>query len=106
MCHRQGWGVKKDRKVALSYFELAASLGDADAQQELAFCYLKGKGTKVDKMKAAKFFRLAEAQGIKQWYLYARILFGTMLINMIVPGIKRGSINVRNRASKTNSLPC
>lgn len=67
MCFRQGWGVKKDRKLALMYFELAASLGDADAQQELGFCYLKGKGTKVDKMKAAKFFRLAEAQGVHQW---------------------------------------
>lgn len=69
MCFRQGWGIKKDRKLALMYFELAASLGDADAQQELGFCYLKGKGTKVDKMKAAKFFRLAEAQGIQQWYV-------------------------------------
>lgn len=67
MCFRQGWGVKKDRKVALMYFELAASLGDADAQQELAFCYLKGKGCKTDKMKAAQFFRMAEAQGVTQW---------------------------------------
>ena len=29
----KGWGVKKDKRMALSYFQLAASLGDPDAQQ-------------------------------------------------------------------------
>lgn len=38
---------------------MAAKLGDPDAQQELAFCFLNGKGCKKDKKEAAKWYRAA-----------------------------------------------
>ena len=74
---RFGWGVEKDKRMvrpafigkgiltprpltafrfeqAVSYFQLAADMGDPDAQSDLAFCYANGKGTKKDMKKAAK----------------------------------------------------
>ncbi|KAH9043587.1 hypothetical protein EDB84DRAFT_1587266 [Lactarius hengduanensis] len=62
-CFFQGWGVKKDQKMAVSYFQVAAKLGDMDAQQELAFCYANGRGCKKDRKEAAKWYRSAVAQG-------------------------------------------
>lgn len=41
------------------YFQLAARLGDPDAQQELAFCLANGKGCKKDRKEAAKWYRAA-----------------------------------------------
>jgi len=70
-CFMRGWGCKKDKQLAINYFELAAKLGDPDAQQELGFCYANGKGTKKDLKLAAKYYRLAAAQGVEmmgsQW---------------------------------------
>ncbi|KAI9510361.1 HCP-like protein [Russula earlei] len=62
-CFFQGWGVKKDQKMAVSYFQIAAKLGDVDAQEELAFCYANGRGCKKDRKEAAKWYRAAVAQG-------------------------------------------
>lgn len=60
----RGWGVEKDKKMAVSYFRVAARLGDPDAQQDLAFCLANGKGCKKDKREAAKWYRAAVAQGV------------------------------------------
>ncbi|KZT24703.1 hypothetical protein NEOLEDRAFT_1134755 [Neolentinus lepideus HHB14362 ss-1] len=49
--------------MAVNYFRTAANLGDADAQQDLAFCLANGKGCKKDKREAAKWYRAAVAQG-------------------------------------------
>ncbi|KAI6022599.1 hypothetical protein EDC04DRAFT_3117797 [Pisolithus marmoratus] len=62
-CFFQGWGVRKDQKMAVSYYRVAASLGDVDAQQDLAFCLANGRGCKRDKKEAAKWYRDAVAQG-------------------------------------------
>lgn len=62
-CFFQGWGVRKDQKMAVSYYRVAANLGDVDAQQDLAFCLANGKGCKKDKKEAAKWYRVAVAQG-------------------------------------------
>ncbi|KAF7800316.1 hypothetical protein EIP86_011565 [Pleurotus ostreatoroseus] len=78
----RGWGVEKDKKMAVvrplailyatrtslntnpqNYFQLAAKLGDPDAQQDLAFCLANGKGCKKDRKEAAKWYRAAVAQG-------------------------------------------
>ncbi|GJE94177.1 hypothetical protein PsYK624_103450 [Phanerochaete sordida] len=59
----RGWGVAKDKKMAVSFFRLASELGDPDAQQELAFCLLNGKGCKKDRKEAAKWYRAAVTQG-------------------------------------------
>jgi len=42
-----------------SYFQIAARLGDVDAQEELAFCYANGRGCKKDRKEAAKWYRAA-----------------------------------------------
>ncbi|OJD30890.1 tetratricopeptide-like helical [Diplodia corticola] len=62
---RHGWGVKKDAPAARQYYETAANLGDTDAMNEAAWCYLEGFGGKKDKFKAAQFLRLAEEKGNK-----------------------------------------
>lgn len=70
--YRHGWGVSRNKKTAAYYFEVAAELGDADAQAELATCYEKGDGVKRDMKRAAHYYRLAHKQGIE--------LFGTSWI--------------------------
>ncbi|KAI5857598.1 hypothetical protein BZA05DRAFT_330964 [Tricharina praecox] len=71
--YRNGWGVTKDPAAAREYYETAANLGDPDAQNEVAWCYLEGFGCKKDRFKAAKFYRMAEKQGNKtlgnSWYV-------------------------------------
>lgn len=62
-CFFHGWGVAKDYKMAVSYYRVAANLGDGDAQEDLAFCLANGKGCKKDKKEAAKWYRAAVAQG-------------------------------------------
>jgi len=63
ICFRHGWGVPKNKVTAAYYFEIAANLGDPDAQNDLAFCYHHGEGVKKDMYKAAKYYRMAHAQG-------------------------------------------
>ncbi|KAI7832379.1 hypothetical protein BC939DRAFT_482779 [Gamsiella multidivaricata] len=64
ICFRHGWGADKNKKTAAYYFEIAANLGDPDAQNDLAWCYYHGVGVKKDMYKAAKYYRLAAAQGL------------------------------------------
>lgn len=49
-CFRHGWGVAKDPVAARQYYETAANLGDTDAMNEVAWCYLEGVGGKKDKV--------------------------------------------------------
>jgi TPR repeat protein len=49
-CFRHGWGVQKDAVAARQYYETAANLGDTDAMNEAAWCYLEGFGGKKDKV--------------------------------------------------------
>ena len=49
-CYRQGWGVPKDLAAAFQYYLTAANLGDTDAMNEVALCYLEGYGTKKNKV--------------------------------------------------------
>lgn len=48
-CFRHGWGVDRDPLAARNYYETAANLGDTDAMNEAAWCYLEGFGCKKDK---------------------------------------------------------
>ncbi|KAI9171413.1 hypothetical protein HJFPF1_00896 [Paramyrothecium foliicola] len=48
-CFRHGWGIPKDPYAAKQYYETAANLGDTDAMNETAWCYLEGFGCKKDK---------------------------------------------------------
>ena len=49
-CFRNGWGVEVDKAAARQYYETAANLGDTDAMNEAAWCYLEGFGGKKDKV--------------------------------------------------------
>lgn len=49
-CFRNGWGVEKDAAAARQYYETAANLGDTDAMEEAAWCYLEGFGGPKDKV--------------------------------------------------------
>ena len=49
-CFRNGWGVKPDPPAAKQFYETAANMGDTDAMNEVAWCYLKGYGCKKDKV--------------------------------------------------------
>ncbi|KAK4984945.1 hypothetical protein LTR50_006285 [Elasticomyces elasticus] len=62
--YMNGWGVGKDRALALRCFEIAGSWGDADALAEAGFCYAKGVGCKKDVKKAAGLYRQAETKGM------------------------------------------
>ncbi|PGH03003.1 hypothetical protein GX51_04321 [Blastomyces parvus] len=48
-CFRNGWGVAKDPVAARHYYETAANLGDTDAMNEAAWCFLEGFGGKKDR---------------------------------------------------------
>lgn len=49
-CFRHGWGIKKDAVAGRQYYETAANLGDTDAMEEAAWCYLEGFGGVKDKV--------------------------------------------------------
>ncbi|PGH26798.1 hypothetical protein AJ80_01564 [Polytolypa hystricis UAMH7299] len=49
-CFRYGWGVAKDPVAARNYYETAANLGDTDAMNEAAWCFVEGVGGKKDKV--------------------------------------------------------
>ena len=53
-CFRYAWGVKKDPIAARQYYETAANLGDTDALEEAAWCYLEGFGGPKDKVSLAQ----------------------------------------------------
>jgi len=54
-CFRHGWGVQKDPVAAREYYETAANLGDTDAMNEVAWCYLEGFGCRKDKVRSTLF---------------------------------------------------
>ena len=60
---RDGEGGAKNLPLAFSYFKRSAMQGVANAQYNLAECYLKGIGTKADPQAAYVWFSLASAFG-------------------------------------------
>ncbi|GKT42007.1 uncharacterized protein ColSpa_02188 [Colletotrichum spaethianum] len=55
---RHGWGTEKDPIAAKQYYETAANLGDTDAMNEVAWCYLEGFGCKKDKVRFITYHSL------------------------------------------------
>jgi len=58
-----GHGVPKSHSKAVYCFNVAAYMGDADAQMALARCYKHGIGVKKTRKMAAMWFRKAHANG-------------------------------------------
>ena len=58
-CYYFGYGVPKDKKIAVSYFEKSANLGLSTAQRNLGSCYEFGNGNKKDLDKAVEWYMKA-----------------------------------------------
>ena len=63
-CFRNAWGVKKDPVAAKQYYETAANLGDTDAMDAVAWCYLEGFGTKKDRVSLSLSTFLSAVSGL------------------------------------------
>lgn len=50
-CFRHGWGTKVDKIAARTFYECAANLGDPDALEEIAWCFMEGYGGPKDKVR-------------------------------------------------------
>jgi TPR repeat protein len=61
--YAKGWGVAKDRSVALKWARLAAKQNDAAGQNVLGVCYRNGFGVEKNYSEALKWFRRAVDQG-------------------------------------------
>lgn len=53
-----GWGVDSVPALAVYYFDLAALLGDPDAQLQLGYMFEHGLRIKKDKKQSAKYYRM------------------------------------------------
>ncbi len=62
-CFRHGWGVKKNAIAARQHYEAAANLGDTDAMNEVAWCYLNGFGGKKDKVSSTSCCSCIDSDG-------------------------------------------
>lgn len=62
--YMNGWGISKDKVLALRCFEIAGKWGDCDALAEAGFCYTQGVGCKKDLKKAAGLYRQAADMGM------------------------------------------
>jgi hypothetical protein len=102
-CFFHGWGVAADRKMAVSYYQVAARLGDVDAQQALAFCYANGRGTKKDLKEAAKWYRAAVSSTSVQTRLTALITRCCRLLRAQAPSDLRGFIRPSTAPRKTRT---
>lgn len=73
MSYMNGWGIPKDKPLAVRCFEIAGSWGDTDALAEAGFCYTQGVGCRKDLKKAAEFYRQAADKGMNMagnsWYV-------------------------------------
>jgi TPR repeat protein len=64
-CFRHGWGTARDAGAARRYYEAAANMGDVEAMNEAAWCYLEGFGCKKDKVRAP--FSLSPVTPLRFW---------------------------------------
>lgn len=62
--YENGFGVEKDFKIALNYFQQAADMGFASAQKGVGDFYYRGFGVPKDFGKAMEFYRKAAEQGL------------------------------------------
>ena len=68
-CFRNGWGVEVDKAAARQYYETAANLGDTDAMNEAAWCYLEGFGGKKDKVSLTLHDAILSSQHVGKRHL-------------------------------------
>jgi hypothetical protein len=76
-CFRNGWGVPVDKVAARQYYETAANLGDTDAMNEAAWCYLEGFGGKKDKVSLCPISHRLRTSRDPSYHMCARIFLST-----------------------------
>jgi TPR repeat protein len=52
----KGWGMKRDRRMAVHWNRKSATGGDLDGQYQLGMNYLEGRGVRRDRDEASKYF--------------------------------------------------
>ena len=65
------WGVVKDDRLALVYYEKAAKQGHVGSQYNTGNCYLNGQGCDQNYERAAEWFEKAEIGGIRSIVCYS-----------------------------------
>jgi len=63
LMYRNGLGVKRNDREALTWFSQAAQQGLLDAQYNTGLMYMEGRGVAVSKIEAFKWWELAAAKG-------------------------------------------
>lgn len=71
LCHQNGTGVEKNTDKAIEYFTKAAEMNSADAQRELALCYMN---TRKPYEAAPWFKRGADNGDLSSTYYYGKLL--------------------------------
>jgi tetratricopeptide (TPR) repeat protein len=74
ICYFYGWGVRRACNIGIFYIDIAASLGDSQAQNFLGNVYERGLGVKKSKFQAAKYYRMDQASNEieKPWIMKAK----------------------------------
>ena len=57
--YRFGWGVARDDRLGLVYYEKAAQQGDATCQANAGVCYSDGLGCEQSNERAAEWFEIS-----------------------------------------------
>jgi hypothetical protein len=84
-CFRYAWGVKKDPVAARQYYETAANLGDTDALEEAAWCFLEGFGGPKDKVSLSIFIFLRTSLAPNRLLLLEMYEFYMSLLSIAGP---------------------
>lgn len=58
----QGWGVEKNLEESFRCHEWAASLGNAESQEQVGYCYMTGEGVELNRRRAFHYFNIAANQ--------------------------------------------
>ncbi len=64
--YAKGWGLSRNYKKAIEWFNLAAEQGQGQAQHNLGFLYTNGLGVPQDYQKAIEWYKLAAEQGLSR----------------------------------------
>ena len=75
LMYYKGEGVKRDMRVAASFFHRAADQGHAGAQNNLGLMHAQGSGVSRDYREAARWYRMAAEQGFDKAQLNLGLLY-------------------------------
>ena len=75
VCYEHGEGVERDISQALTYYHVAASLGQSEAQNNIANCLKMGRGVGKDEDAAATWYKKAAEQGNMRAHFNLGVMF-------------------------------